>query len=334
MFTLHIYFFSVVTNKKTYFNMAYTFDITSAAWLVFAVVALVVITTTLGNIIRPKYDTDKGPCGSEHNGGASQKDLCCESQWGYCNVGTDLDKIKCMKDRGCVLTEGMCATAGISYTLAAGEKCGAENWGSNCSKMCCLQQWDFCKKGATKGQCMLDRGCPVPKGDCDAFDYDVNVSDKSTHCNTDKTGGKECLKECAQTQAVFCNNNGGPKNMQCMLDRGVPMCASATDVGCYPNVYSNLTTYPNTGGIAPAFRGKDWSRNGGTGCTKNVWDFNVTKQNKGPDPNGLVQCSLPQQGGKKCSTQCCEKVSQDCDGQKGIFCPDSCVEQCKKDRGC
>lgn len=317
----------------------FDFNIVSGLWLLLALIVVASAAAKWDTLFATKYDTAKGPCGSKGNGGPSQKADCCESQWSYCNVGSDFDKVQCMKDRGCTLTKTMCSNANINYSITSGDKnkiCGGTNWGGPpCREMCCKQQWEFCKNGSTKGQCMKDRGCPLPAGEdtCKVLDYSVSTGDKNTHCGTGVMGGKECMLDCARAQAVYCNNNGGPKNMQCMLDRGVPLCESAEDVACYPNVYSNLTEY----------RGNKWSRNGGNGCTSKVWDFDVTPNLK-KDSYGKVQCGLPQQGGKKCKQECCYSDKLSVKSQKN-FCKGSNTtifggfnksgyETCMKQRGC
>tara|TARA_B100000965_G_scaffold216260_3_gene180951 strand:+ start:11252 stop:13765 length:2514 start_codon:yes stop_codon:yes gene_type:complete len=277
--------------------------------------------------------------------------------------------------------DGCSAIGGFAVTDTTNnkKKCGTIALGGDrCYDACAKKQLDYCKKTVWIGpdkdnqnpKCLTDRGLKtcetvnqkncVPNITLGPYDpdplktaaqciqnsrnksFDVTGTAKDQQCGTVVQGGVRCNVPCAEAQAVYCNTHGGPKNMQCMLDRGIPLCKDEARklglkeenlTGCYPNVYTNLRKDPNQ--AKKCVGSKDpkcgsWERGGNQGCK--VFDFSVIP-NRTNDPNGQVMCGLPQQGGKKCKTKCCQQ-QWDVTCKNAMFCDDACKSKCMKERGC
>ena len=63
----------------------------------------------------------------------------------------------------------------------------------------------------------------------------VGVKDPAFKCGGSHQGGKACAQKCMKTINDHCNVNGGGQNKKCYSDRGVRVCKTVKDTGCWPN---------------------------------------------------------------------------------------------------
>ena len=210
-------------------------------------------------------------CGTNKQGGLGKKQKCCDEQAKFCK-----NNKKCMKDRGCdlnvyinnlspdkrkifydeVLTHCKSSIGGIRnqacYTdrginvcgpndsdsmncypniipgdewgtypintiLHPNDTCGsAKQGGATKKRDCCDAQVKYCQSVGAGEQCLVDRGCSTKY-------VTANYSDKE-------------LENYYSGTIQHCKNNGGGQNKNCYTDRGMSVCTTKDQRGCWPNM--------------------------------------------------------------------------------------------------